>query len=281
MHNTKISLLCYITASLLISSCTHVPYEKKDNHSRIEELKQTVTSKIVVIKTKHFDLLSLQEASGEKNLARVYIEGDGRSWINKRRPSDNPTPRKRLVIKLMELDPYPERFYFARPCQFITDTRCNTSVWTSNRYSVTALETFDHALSQIKSQYGYNGFELIGFSGGATLALLLAANREDIVSIRTIAGNLSPEYLNKHHNVHPMPSSLNPVNYTKTLTVIPQMHFIGKKDNIVPYDIYEYYKSTFINKNCLSHIIINNASHNKGWKKPWLHLLKQPVICKK
>ncbi len=45
-------------------------------------------------------------------------------------------------------------------------------------------------LDQIKTRYNASGFNLIGYSGGGAIAALVAADRNDILSLRTVAGNL-------------------------------------------------------------------------------------------
>ena len=51
-------------------------------------------------------------------MVNIYIEGDGRAWLNKNRPSLDPTPKNSLALKLAEIDPAPNVIYLARPCQY-------------------------------------------------------------------------------------------------------------------------------------------------------------------
>ncbi len=233
-----------------------------------------------VLQTRHFPLQTLQVLSGQGQTLRVYIEGDGHAWASRRRPSLDPTPRNLLLIDLMRQDHFPDRAYIARPCQFVWSENCKIPVWTSLRYSQPMVDTLNEALDQLKAKGPYNNIELIGFSGGGTLALLMAASRADIISIRTVAGNLDPAFVNRFHKVSPMPDSLNPTDYSNRLASIPQLHFIGGNDTVITSAVYDHYRSSFSKQNCLSRYLKTDARHNTGWEQPWSELLTIPVKCR-
>lgn len=233
-----------------------------------------------VLQTRHFPLQTLQVLSGQGKTLRVYIEGDGHAWASRRRPSLDPTPRNLLLIDLMRQDHFPDKAYIARPCQFVWGDNCKIPVWTSLRYSQPMVDTLNETLDQLKAKGPYNNIELIGFSGGGTLALLMAASRDDVMSIRTVAGNLDPAFVNQFHKVSPMPDSLNPIDYYNRLASIPQLHFIGGKDTIIPPAVYSHYQSSFRKQNCLSRYMKPDARHNMGWEQSWSELLEIPVKCR-
>ena len=60
-----------------------------------------------------------------------------------------------------------------------------------------------------------NKFNLIAYSGGASIALMLGANREDIHSIRTIAGNLDHNELSKITKTSAIESIISVADCTK------------------------------------------------------------------
>lgn len=91
-------------------------------------------------------------------------------------------------------------------------------------------EAVGHVVARTPGQH----INLVGYSGGGAVAVLLAARRHDVSSLRTVAGNLDTEYVNRIHDVSAMPQSLNPVDVAQTISGIPQVHFSGEDDSIVP-----------------------------------------------
>ena len=72
----------------------------------------------VNIQTSSFALFSLQRTSNNcknKDL-KVYIEGDGLSWITRTTISANPTPITPTALELMNQDTSECKVYIARPC---------------------------------------------------------------------------------------------------------------------------------------------------------------------
>ncbi len=221
----------------------------------------------------------LYEGPKKSNVVRVYIEGDGRAWVRKSRMSTNPTPKNRLVHALMLKDKKTDIAYLGRPCHFQQNGLCHPRVWTFDRYSEDTLNIMNNALSAIKKKQNYQAIELVGFSGGATIALLLASQRDDIASVRTIAGNLDPAYTNTLHKVTPMPSALNPADYIDTLKNIPQYHFVGADDPIVKPAIVNHYLSRFTDMYCIQFKILPGVTHHKGWVDHWEQLLSESPHC--
>lgn len=228
--------------------------------------------KVEIIKTNNFSLFSLHKFQLRKKNVTVYIEGDGFAWVNRHRISNNPTPRSNLVIKLASIDQNENIIYLARPCQHIdlkTQSQCNYKYWTSHRFSSKVISSYNEALNYLKNKYKIDSFSLIGYSGGGAIASLLASKRNDILSLRTIAGNLDHRKLNSTHHVSQMPHSLNAIDYIDQLKEIPQIHFCGAKDKIV----YPWITVNFVEKQketkCAKYYIIQNATHNTGWEQQW------------
>lgn len=72
--------------------------------------------------------------AGRGPVAHIYIEGDGRPWLNPSRIAADPTPQKPLMLELMALDPAPAAF-LGRPCYFeLDDPACTPELWTHKRY---------------------------------------------------------------------------------------------------------------------------------------------------
>ncbi len=209
---------------------------------------------------------------------RIYIEGDGRAWLRSGRPSLDPTPVNRLVHQLMLQDPTPDLAYLAQPCQYVSNDSCNNQVWTFQRYSQRLVETMDKAVSSLKEKGDYQYVEFVGYSGGGTIALLLAAQRSDVAAVRTVAGNLSPRFFNHYHGVSAMPAALNPVAFKRQLSTTPQIHFVGSRDAVVPGVISQHYMEFFTDASCIR-IETVPADHQTGWIERWSSLLDKKPLC--
>ncbi|KPB13689.1 Uncharacterized protein AC518_3517 [Pseudomonas syringae pv. syringae] len=202
------------------------------------------------------------------NRLRVYLEGDGHAWATATQPSLDPSPRKLLVARLAINDPTPSA-YLARPCQFIMGPACNSALWTSRRFSQEVVTSLSSALDHMKQRYGNNEFELIGYSGGATLALLLAGQRNDITRIQTIAGNLAPNQWTQLKGLSPLTGSLDPLDYIQRLALIPQRHLSGARDEMIPTELATLYSRQLGSGACSQLIILSGPSHEDGWEEVW------------
>jgi dienelactone hydrolase len=151
--------------------------------------------------------------------------------------------------------------------------------WTSHRFAPEALNALDTAIDQLKA-HPAQPVHLIGFSGGAAHALLLAAKRGDVASVRTVAGNVAPHITNDVHNVTATPAALTPLDYPDKLTNIPQVHFIGGKDRIIRPEITQAYTDGLAHQGCTQVISLPQASHLTGWAERWATLLATPPVCR-
>lgn len=207
----------------------------------------------------------------------VYIEGDGRAWVTRKKPSDNPTPSHSLVLRLMEKDPRPKA-YLARPCMYIQNENCKQEFWTEARHSSLMVNVMNAAVDEIKKYYQASEIEFIGHSGGGAMAILLAAKRNDVKSITTIAGNLDIEFFTEYHHVTPMVGSLNPIHYTANVRSISQLHLVGGDDHVVPEKIANRYKEK-INSDCVKVKVFEGFTHFKGWGSIWPAVFKEMPNC--
>lgn len=261
---------------ILITGCQHQPIVSEKTTSTLVDKKQLQKESI---KTQNFTLFGLTPIKRHSETLRIYIEGDGRAWMRRGLPSMDPTPRNRLVHQLMLNDAYTDIAYLGRPCQFFLTSDCNRHFWTFGRYDKIIIENMNSAISSLKQTHNYKNIELIGYSGGATIALLLTTTRDDITSIRTVAGNLEPKFLNKLHKVSPMPSAMSPIQFSDTLEKIPQIHFYGTRDSVVPKAVSEHYINAFKDKRCLKSKGVTNATHMDGWNENWKKLLEEKPSC--
>ncbi len=264
-----------LLACLILVSCSSAqqPLPLINNDSGFVERKIEATP---------FLLTSYARVKTQGGIAHIYIEGDGSAWLSKRTPSLDPTPKNPVAFGLAQLDVADNVIYLARPCQYsklIMKRACPSKYWTSHRFAPEVIAAMDSALDDMKARHNITGFHLIGFSGGGNVAALLTARRDDVLSLRTVAGNLDHVTQSDIHKVSQMTPSLNAKDIAVDINHIPQRHFIGGKDKIVPVPVYESYKRASGNTNCVQSYIVENARHVKGWHDVWAALLAQPLPC--
>jgi len=208
----------------------------------------------------------------------IYIEGDGQI-VKGGVISTDPTPRIPMLLTLITLDKRENLVYLARPCQHTPmelNPNCHKEYWLDKRMSEDSIESMNDAIQHIA---GNNPVDLVGFSGGGGMAVLIAARNNHVRSIITISGNLDIVGFTLFHRTRPMNGSLNPLDYAKQINNIPQLHLSGGKDTIVPSLIAENYIKASGDTKCIQHKIIPNNTHIKGWDKVWESILEINVKC--
>ncbi|TLU66958.1 lysophospholipase [Enterobacter sp. MF024] len=211
------------------------------------------------------------------NTLHVYIEGDGFAWKNRTTPSDNPTPRNPVGLKLAAADKHASVLYLARPCQFIgapLPARCSVNIWTQDRFSPAVIDAMNAALNRAVQRYPGVKIDLIGYSGGGNIAALLAARRSDVRSLRTVAGNLDIAYVNALHHVTPMPAAKSAIESAPALRSLPQIHFSGGDDTTVPPAVARRFQQA-VGENCTRVETIGGMAHGSDWANVWPQLLAQ------
>jgi pimeloyl-ACP methyl ester carboxylesterase len=181
-------------------------------------------------------------ASVDSTSAHIYIEGDGIPWINGWVAADDPTPRNALGLKLASLDPN-EVVYVGRPCYFghAKDPGCDSFRWTSGRYSNEVVDSIADAINATPLAEENSPIVLIGYSGGGTLAALLANRVPNVTAVLTIAANLDTDVWTDHHGYDPLHDSLNPATQLMQPEV-PHVQLVGGQDDVVPPAVSDSYK---------------------------------------
>lgn len=230
-----------------------------------------------------FQLKTFSKNLDKKNsIASIYIEGDGFAWKNRWTPSNDPTPKDPLTLRLAILDPWPVTVYLGRPCQFLDDINkypiCTTSKWTSERYSSEIIGAMDGAIDQIKERLNVEQIGLTGYSGGGTIATLLAERRHDIAWLITVAANLDHQAWSKLHKVTPLYGSLNPVDQLERLKNIPQVHMAGQDDKIVPSQLVQTFVAHEGKNDLIKFMEISDVDHTCCWPKIWPEILNRSEL---
>jgi hypothetical protein len=235
-----------------------------------------------LVRTDPFLLTAYYRLAAPGQPVHVYIEGDGYAFVTRHRASGDPTPRNPVGLKLAARDDSPNVVYLARPCQYTpsgADPSCKVFFWTQGRFAGEVVQSMNEAVSHFADRAQSDAVDLTGYSGGAAVALLLAERRSDIASLRTVAGNLDPETVNAYHGVPSLDGSLDPLEAAGAVAAVPQIHFLGIEDDIIPFAAAESFSKAMGPSPCFRLHSVHGASHSEGWEEKWPELLKMPVRC--
>lgn len=212
------------------------------------------------IQTRDFTLATWQKITDPDGVYKIYIEGDGHAFNARGRATNDPTPRGTLVRELAFGDPSPNVVYLSRPCQYVKSEICSKRHWTTARFAPEIINAEYDAVRQIA---GNSPIILIGFSGGAQAAGLIAAAKPglNVEEIITVAGNLDHLAWTQYQKVPPLNESLNLESYRKQFTEIPQTHYVGGNDKVIP----PFLVKEFVGSGKRV-IEVPNATHNSGWE---------------
>lgn len=213
------------------------------------------------VETRNFTIATWQKVTNPAAPYKIYIEGDGYAFNSYGRATQDPTPHGTLVRELAFGDNSPNVIYLARPCQYVKNPICSKRHWTTARF---ASEIINAEYEAIKNIAGDNPVILVGFSGGAQVAGLVTTAKPElnIKKIITIAGNLDHLAWTQYHNLPPLNESMNLESYRKQFAKIPQIHYVGSNDEVMPPILVR----EFIKNDDLI-IEVSGANHNEGWGK--------------
>lgn len=202
----------------------------------------------------------------------VYIEGDGRAWLDSRTPSADPTPVNPVALRLAALDPSPNLVYLARPGQFLPGSAARR-YWLDARFAGEVVDTFVVAIEAQALAVGATEIHLNGYSGGGALAVLvveqlLRAQPTRAVTVRTVAGNLDTAAWTKMKKLSPLGASLNPADVAERLVAVPQLHVIGTRDRQVPPVVLESFLGRLSSRQCVR-VIRVDTGHGGPWDAVW------------
>ncbi|MDD4900348.1 MAG: alpha/beta hydrolase [Candidatus Omnitrophica bacterium] len=233
------------------------------------------------IKTDLCTLTALHNFQKPGAALTVYIEGDGLAWRSRNQLSADPTPLEPLVLSLAIMDPAKNVAYLARPGQLTLAGKpdCDPAYWSQKRFSPEVISAIDSALGRLKEESRAKEINLIGYSGGAAIAVILAAGRDDVASLRTIAGNLDQAAVASYHNVTALEGSLNPIDFADRVSHIAQRHFIAAHDEIIPFYVTESFATRIGDATDASITIVEKTTHQRGWGRVWPALLEIPLYA--
>jgi len=169
----------------------------------------------------------------------VVIEGDGAAHDRRGRPSADPTPRRATGLAIAQAWPDEPRAWLGRLCQYTAarDPACAPLDWTGGRFSETAVASANAAVDQLKARAGARQVRLVGWSGGGVVAALVAARRDDVAGLVTLAAPLDLGAWTAAQGLSGLDASLDPAALAPAPHV-PQTHLFGRFDPVVrPQDV--------------------------------------------
>ena len=269
-------LVTLLLMGLLLIGCASISTEQRRLQS--SKLATDAGWQRITLNAGMFNLAAFLPADQHQaETLTVYIEGDGLAWINASTPSFDPTPIDPLALRLAMLETSGSAVYLARPCQYVggDDRRgCDVKYWTSHRFAPEVIEATNIAVSHLKARYAANNVRLLGYSGGGAVAALIAARRNDVVQLVTVAGNLDHATWTKQQHLSPLSGSLNPVDARIQLQNIPQRHYIGGKDTVIGELITQSYADGFPANKKPSITIMATFNHHCCWVQIWPDVVK-------
>ena len=166
----------------------------------------------------------------------VFIDGDGSPWTHEgSQPARDPTPRRPLALELAARTPR-STLYVGRPCYFTVraDPYCTSRLWTSDRYSQPIVDSMAATVNRFVAEHGFRHTVVIGYSGGGTLAMLMAQKVDSISAVVTIGANLDVAAWTRWHAYLSLAGSLDPAAQAQLPPSIQQLHLTGGRDLNVP-----------------------------------------------
>ncbi len=262
----------FLFCIMMLSACAPLQYEHI--YSKQKNISEILPQDFIVqrFSTKSFILYGLlRNAKLTSNSLHVYIEGDGLAWITRTQASKNPTPTDNVTAQLAQNDPNSAAIlYLARPCQYLSEleiSSCQQKYWTSHRFAAEVVNSINDAINQAKQITNTKKISIIGYSGGGALAVLVAAKREDVVFLGSVAGLLDHKKWTQLHKITALKGSLNPLDSVDLVKNIKQRHLTSEDDNIVSALSQEDFCRKLKQRDAC--IEIDGLEHNADWHNYW------------
>ena len=267
----KIRSKIAIFSSLLVSACISIPtpVARQKNADNLAQPRQWHAERL---QTGAFDLIAyVPDALQESAQLSVYIEGDGFAWITDSQPSLDPTPLDPLGLRLALAQPEGGAAYLARPCQYVDAlaSQCAARYWTGARFAEEVIAASNAAIDMLKHRFQAQRLILVGYSGGAAIAALVAARRKDVALLVSVAGNLDTVAWARYHHLQPLLESLNPIDAAEALRNVPQIHFAGGKDPTIPPELVHRYAREFARGRQAVVFEEQSFDHHCCWAEQW------------
>lgn len=167
----------------------------------------------------------------EPGLLTVVIEGDGITRLPGGIVSPDPTSPRPTGLRIAQAWPLGPVAWLGRACQFVRrrDPACSRRDWTDGRYAEPLVSAMNEAIDGLKAQVGATRVQLVGWSGGGLMALLIAGRRSDVAGLATFASPLDLPAWARLKGARPFSAPAPPERLD-----MPQVHVFGLRDRTVP-----------------------------------------------
>lgn len=263
--------LLFLCLAWLLSACSALP-TPDERRAHADVLAASHDWRAEFLGAGQFELLAyLPQNIKRQGALTIYLEGDGFAWMDASTPSPDPTPRDPLALRLALQQPEGNAAYLGRPCQYVDAQPgvCPERYWTEARFAPEVLAASNLAIDTLKARFGAQRLTLVGYSGGGAIAALVAARRDDVERLVTVAGNLDHRAWTSHHRVTPLHASLNPADETVRLQGLRQTHFVGAADRIVPVALATAFAARFPAAQRPSVRVLADFDHQCCWARAW------------
>ncbi len=263
------SALCL--AFVFLVGCA-APYGRAYMQGEIQKVQSSQGFVTQVISTTTFHLYALlRPAKGESDTLHVYIEGDGLAWRTRTQPSSDPTPTQATALHVAQNDPSTGPvLYLARPCQYVNGAdrkMCSQKFWTGARFAPEVITATNQAIDRVKAQTKAQSVVLVGYSGGGSVAALVAARRNDVTFLGSFAGNLDVDAWTEWHKVTPLRNSLKPLKSVARIAALPQRHVMSYDDKIIPPQVNTAFCNALAKPASCQNI--SGLEHDGAWETVW------------
>lgn len=259
-------LLLALGLTLVLAACA-TPEAHIDTLARSAHLERTI-----VQGAPYRHVLYRPQEPRTGSVLHVYLEGDGTPYLMRTWVVADPTSRSPLALALMIEDPGPT-LYLGRPCYLglARDPPCTPADWTLARFSPEVVQSMATVLKQQIAHGDYRHVTLIGHSGGAALAVLLADRVEAVDRVVTIAGNLDVAGWTRLHGYTPLSGSLDPLTSGPHRSSVELIHFAGGADRNIPAALIQGAADRLGGRVT----VIPGFDHQCCWARLWPELLKE------
>lgn len=127
--------------------------------------------------------------------------------------------------------------YLARPCQYgmRSNPHCQSRLWSAARFGEVVVDATDRNIDELLARFEDRiRLILLGYSGGGVIAALVAARRDGVDLLVTMAAPLDVADWTRLARVSRLSESLSPMDEITALRRLPQHHFVAGEDVVVP-----------------------------------------------
>ena len=203
----------------------------------------------------------------------IFLESDGIPWRDGRQPSTDPTTLQPVALEILMRSAGPSA-YISRPCyNGVRSDKCNVEHWTGARYSTEIVESMVATVREAQRRVGAESVSFVGYSGGGALAVLVAEQLDNVVSVITVAANLDTDAWTEHHKYLRLSQSLNPALSDKPHPW-PELHLRGANDGVVPPATTERYFARYPRAQQRT---IEGFDHVCCWVQEWPAISEAPT----